>query len=332
MSKSRFSWLMGMWVPMLCMGMVRYIDDPGGGGGGAPGGGGGGGGGEPWYGNEIQDAGLKETLGSFKTRDEAFTALHESRVNGSKPLVDRILAEDKELEPFRDKLAEFDKLSKLAKSYVELQKKLGKNPLVPLGEKATDAEKKAFRDQLAVLAGRPESPDKYTYKPADEVVAAGLNMELFNGRMKQFHEAGMSDEHVSLIMKAWEEEAGMTGESMDRHLIAQADEAREWSKTEWGADAEKNRQLAGRAMRKTGVYDKLKASGLINDKDIIRDYYAMAQAIGEGNLPDEKASGGDAKSELDALLKDPAYLNARLRVGPKANIMERIMQLRQQIK
>lgn len=300
-------WIVGLLFPLLKT-AVLSIDE----------GGDGGGGGEPWYGNEVTDAGLKETLSSFESRDAAFAALHENRMNANKPLVDRLVAEDPELVPFKEKLSQFKSPAAIAKSYANLEKKLGANPLVPPGEKATDAEKKAFREQLATLAGRPASPDKYTYKPSEEVVKAGLDMDQFNGRMKQMHEMGLTDEQLSGVMKIYEEEAGLTGQKMQEHLTQQAEEAKAFAKETWGPDADKNMTLAGRAMQKMGVKDSLKASGMINDKGIISAFYQLAQALGEGNLPAENQSGTQTFEEkMAALKKTPGYDNPRHPDYPK---------------
>jgi len=286
-----------------------------GGGGGDPGGGGGGGDPAPgaWIPETITDVDARTALSEYENADAALMGLHDLRKSSSRSLVDSVLELDPELAPSKEKLSEFDNPAKLAKSYLELQKKLGSNPLVAPGENATDEEKAAFADKLATLAGRPESPDKYSYKPPEAAVAAGLDMEQFNGRLKQMHAAGMTDAQVETAMKIFEEEAGFDALKMQQHLQGQAEASKNWAKETWGADADKNLTLAGRAMEKLGVKENLMNSGMINDKGILDAFYQLSQAIGEGKLPESGGGGGGGtfEEQLKAIQSSPGYDNPR---------------------
>lgn len=308
-----------MYLPMaLCA--VRHIE------------GGAGGGGEPWYGTEIADEGLKETLGSFESRDAAFAALHENRLASSKSLTERIVAEDPELTEHAGLFDRFKSPAALAKSYAELNKKFSEGGgLKPPGESATEEEKAEFSRQLAKLAGCPETPEGYSYKPTQEAIDAGLDMEHLKGRMKELHEAGFSDAQVTKAMQLFEEESALSMDRLQAMLDEQYKEARDWGVKRWGSDADANFRLAGRAMEKFGLKESLYNSGLLNDYRVIDVFHQLAEAIGEGSLPAAGGGAGSAQERLSALMADPAYANPRLRVGDKANIMQDILELRKQI-
>ncbi len=309
-------WKHGILGLLLCW-CVRFADDAGGGGdpgGGDPGGGDPGGGGESggWIPESITDADVRGTLGGYETAEDAFAGLHQLKASTSRPLVDSILELDPELGGAREKLSEFDSPAKLAKSYIELQKKMGANPLVAPGENASDEDKAAFQARLYDLGGRPESPDKYSYEPPKEVIDSGLDMDLFKGRMNQLHEAGLNDSQLNTVMKIFEEESGWVGDQLTEVLHQQQKDLSAFAAEQWGDDAQGNIELSGRAIEKFGLTDTLAGSALINDPKVRAAFYELAQSMGEGSLPPGGGGrGGSFDDQLAALQSAPGYDNPR---------------------
>lgn len=75
----------------------------------------------------------------------------------------------------------------LAKNYLNAQRMVGADKLVVPGPHATAEEKAAFYTKL----GRPETPDKYTYKVPDGVKPEQLDKAMLDGYLKEMHEAGI---------------------------------------------------------------------------------------------------------------------------------------------
>lgn len=302
--------IMKMWIGLLTCNLFRYVDGDGGGGdpgeGGDPGDGGDGGdGGEPGGGEPAVLSSLFGE-GSDYSADEFITGL------AGKPITEAVPA--------------------LAKEVVELRSMKGKKGLVALGADATDEEKTAFNGELNALRGVPATSDDYEYDIPDDIMK-NMDPELFKGRLAEFHDANYTNEQVQAGLNMFFEEAGHVTGKADEIIDGWKAEGDEWAKTEWGAAEEANRATAESAMTKFGVLEDLQMSGFAGKKNVLNAFHQLGAAMQEGKVP-EHAGGttGSPSVQLAALKADPAYTNARLRVGDKANIMGDIMTLQKQIR
>lgn len=298
-------WQFTFFELMAGLGLIRFAE----GGDGGDGGGDGGPGGEHWSaGVEGLGEGVGETLAQFETPAAAYEALH----SGSRPLVDRVIGMDPELEANKETLSRFEDSAKLAKSYLELRSKLGENPIVPPGEGATDEQRAEFNQRLNALRGVPESADDYKPEIPEDINKL-LDPEQFKGRMGELHKLNLDDDQLQGVLNMFFEEAGyMNSKAAEAHEAWKTETAG-WAKEQWGNEAEANTELAHRAMRKMGVFDDLSATGFINKKGVIDSYYQLARSMGEGNLPNNAGDGGGGSfdEQLAALQANPAYSNPR---------------------
>ncbi len=87
----------------------------------------------------------------------------------------------------------------LAKSYLNAQRMVGAEKLVVPGPNATPEEQAAFYGKI----GRPETPDKYTYKLPEGVKPEQLNKTVVDSWLKELHEAGVPAKAADRIVSKY---------------------------------------------------------------------------------------------------------------------------------
>lgn len=188
---------------------------------------------------------------------------------------------------FMKQLSKFKNLDDLAKSYSELEKKLGSSVNIP-GEDASDEEKKAFYSKLGV----PENAEGYTF--GDEN-SAHLKELAFKHNLTRSQAEGVFGE-LSEIGKA-------TMKQNAENLKAIGAQTQKELEAEWGKDYQANVQLVKRGIADYGgksLSEKLNASGLIYDKQIIKMFAQLGKMNAEAGSTSHGTAGGDGyKSTKD---------------------------------
>lgn len=184
-------------------------------------------------------------------------------------------------------LGKFQKLGDLAKSYANLEKKLGNSVNIP-GENATAEELRAFYSKLGV----PVNADGYSIK--DEKAGAfreiAFNNNLTDSQAKAIYE-GLAQMGQRAVEASQEQMAKLAAES-DRQLHE-----------EWGQEYQKNLEFLKRGVAAYGgnsLGAKLKASGLLFDADVVKMFVSIGKANAESTST-TKGTGGkaDYKSTAD---------------------------------
>jgi hypothetical protein len=145
----------------------------------------------------------------------------------------------KELEGFdeqtRSKLSRFKTSKDVAKSYLELEKRLGASVVIP-GKDATQSEK----DEFAKRLGRPESQDGYELDPIylpDGVSRMDGGEEAFK---KMAFEIGLTKEQGRKLYKYAASQAFEGVASLRKAQDQKRREAAEALRKEWGAEYDAN--------------------------------------------------------------------------------------------
>ena len=145
----------------------------------------------------------------------------------------------KELEGFdeqtRSKLSRFKTSKDVAKSYLELEKRLGASVVIP-GKDASQSEK----DEFAKRLGRPESPDGYELEPIylpDGVSKKGDSEEAFK---KMAYELGLTKDQGRKLYKYAATQAFDGVASLRKAQDQKRMEAAASLKKEWGAEYDAN--------------------------------------------------------------------------------------------
>jgi hypothetical protein len=199
-------------------------------------------------------------------------------------------------------LQNFKSPGDLAKSWVEAQKLIGRDKIPVPGEKAT----KEDWDMVFERLGRPKDINGYAIPemkmpegyplPKDEFVkefkAKALELGLLPAQVKNLYEWFMNNEATQYNQYQQERDSSRV-------------EAENALRKAWGKAFEQNYAIAEQAVNKYGTegfIEKLKATGLNNDPDMIQFIASMAKNMTEdtitGKPPGLTLSPEEAKAEI----------------------------------
>ena len=244
----------------------------------------GGGGGEP---HDAGNAGAGADIQDAQTQqqDNQLTAIFGDYAN------------DPSIQKFKDP-------KDLAKSYIELQKMVGKNR-IPVPERPEEF------DQVLQKLGVPDDPSKYPDFEDAEVIFGGK--EGFEEFKKFAHRAKLLPQQYEEAYNAFREiisqEAQMT--QAERQQMAQ--EALIQLQKEFGDEYEQKVKLADRLFRsfpedvKQAIYE----AGLDVNPNFVKILATMAENYKEDSFIVSDYTPAEAKSELESILnnKDHPYWN-----------------------
>jgi len=199
-------------------------------------------------------------------------------------------------------LKNFKNEADLAKSWVEAQKLIGRDKIPVPGEKATKEDWDMVFDRL----GRPKTADGYKIPDVKYPDGYPAPTKEFNESLKvKAHELGLLPAQVNELynwfMSNEIDKYKQFSQSRDNMRITGENALRK----AWGAAFEQNYQIAEQAVQKYGTegfVEKLKASGLSNDPDMIKFIADMAKNFSEDSITGKPVgltlSPEEAKSEI----------------------------------
>lgn len=228
-----------------------------------------------------------------------------------------------------DKVREYTTPADFVNAFQSAQTRLHDKGILIPGEKASDDERAAFQSTLREHLGinLPENADGYSYKPGDafkdEFDPDGLRSVL-----SEFHQAGLTDEQVSLVMGQYE--SVLSGlQEMQQEAQAQARQDAEAAlRADWGDEyGERMKGVENLQGRFGGVFEKLTTAGLANDVDVVRMMDEVARSVRE----DAPLGGGNAgvKEQIAELQMSDAFLNARH--PDHKNVIDKLFELRKRV-
>lgn len=194
--------------------------------------------------------------------------------------------------------------------------KAGRSILLPKDEK----DEAGYRAVLAKL-GMPEKPDGYGFNPE------GVDAELLSRTSAHFHKLGLTKAQAAGLMefigaenKALEEAEAKADETFTTQSAKEFDEL----KGKWGADSDRNIELARRAARQFlpkeqagELMDKMERA--IGTRAMLEFFHAVGAGLGESSVDGGGSGGGNgfggmsvegARARLSELRKDPEYVKA----------------------
>ena len=185
----------------------------------------------------------------------------------------------------------------LAKSYVNAQKLVGADKVIlPKGEEDVDGWNRVFEK-----LGRPESPDKYTIEPPENLKNIP---ELEKGFRELAHKQGLNNKQVKDLYNWYE------GQVTEASAKAQAEResALVALKTEYGSDYEKHIDNAKKAAVLYGGEDfkaYLDNSGLGNDPTIIKFLAKVGALTKEDSVKGTPAAPAtNVQEEINKIIND----------------------------
>ena len=178
-------------------------------------------------------------------------------------------------------LDKFDGYTSLARSYLELEGKMGNMISVP-GEEASDEERAAFYGKI----GRPETADKYDLSLKDGIPEYLKNSlagseESFR---KRLHKSGVPQSAAAEIYNWIQDELKIGDEAMASFQKSQLEASEKTLREEWKGDFDKNVVTMTEGLKRFANDDFVnfaKQSGLANNAEFCRVFYRIGKAISE---------------------------------------------------
>jgi len=177
-------------------------------------------------------------------------------------------------------LSKFDKITDLAKSYSELEGKLGKSIVKP-GKDASTEEVEEFYQKL----GKPKSMDKYSITGEDTAIIREI---AFNNNL--------TDDQCKAVYEQLQKVGNQAIEQQQAALMAKAAETEKTLKAEYGKDYATKIKMLQRGVDAYGgnaLGQKLKNSGLLYDPDIVKMFVQLGEQNAEAGTTGKTARGGE---------------------------------------
>lgn len=169
---------------------------------------------------------------------------------------------------FMKQIAKFNTIGDLGKSYSELESKLGKSIIQP-GEDASEEDIAAFYSKL----GKPETADGY-----------GLTEEKHKAFIEAAYKNNLTVKQAQALYADLEATANTAINQAKANLQAQAKATTEALKQEYGNHYEAKIQMLQRGVNEYGgkaLGEKLQATGLIADPDVVRMFIKLGEQASE---------------------------------------------------
>ena len=169
-----------------------------------------------------------------------------------------------------EKLSKFEKISDLARAYIEAEKTLGSNYIVKPGENASDEERRAFYKALGV----PDAADKYSIE--------GDDAKMFR---EMAYKNNLTDEQAKAIFASLQDVGKNALEAQKAAFAQQAHDTQAALQAEYGKEYPVKIEMLKRGIAAYGgktLGAKLQNAGLLGDKEIVQMFILLGEQSAEG--------------------------------------------------
>jgi len=206
--------------------------------------------------------------------------------------LDESLKGSKSLQKFSDE----NWKSSLAKSYVELEQKLGGSVAIPKADASPEEWDKYFSKV------RPESPDKYNLGTVE-----GFEDKDFEAKFKaDAHKAGLTDKQAAAVYSRFATLEVEAAKAMQARRSAYFAEQKSSLEKSWGAKYADNMKSASRAIQAFGgdldIVGELKALGADNSAKMWQFLAKIGAEIGEDTLPENTPKSPKTEQSLAEMM------------------------------
>lgn len=202
-------------------------------------------------------------------------------------------------------IQKFNSVEDLGKSYVELQKSLGKDKVVLPTDKSTPEEWKAFYRKI----GAPEKADEYDVSDEDMPEQFRLGAEAKAEFRQKMHEAGLPKKHFEAAWKYYKESTLRRIEQESESIKNLRGDAETNLRKEWGAAYDGKVAGAQKVVEKffkdKGIRPEF--SVLANDKGFIKAMSEIAESLSEDVISGKERltlTPQEAQQELQKIIGD----------------------------
>ena len=184
-----------------------------------------------------------------------------------------------------DKLGKFEKIGDLAKSYLELEGKLGSSIVKP-GENASAEEIEAFYKSL----GKPETADGYGIK--------GEEAKLFR---EIAYNNNLTDEQAKAMFASLQEIGKNAAQQQKQAFEAMSKTTQKELEEEYGNQYPAKIEMLKRGIKNYGgetLGAKLQQAGLLADKDVVKLFILLGEQSSEAGTQTKTQGTADAYKSI----------------------------------
>ena len=215
------------------------------------------------------------------------------------------------------KLGDFSKFASsddIAKSYANLEAKLGSDTVIVPGDNATPEQRSEFYGKI----GRPEKSSDYQLPSIEGLPDGAIPDARVNEFRSVAHEIGLTQPQVARLM-AWH--GGAAKDDIATIGQAQEDQARQWQgqvRQEHGTAYDQVVNMSNRAIRDLnipGLSEALKSTGAANHPAFVNLFHKVARMTAQDTIVAGEGSGFKmgpeaARQELARQAKDTKFMEA----------------------
>lgn len=230
-------------------------------------------------------------------------------------------------------------IKELLKTAGNQAKMLGKKGVIPLNEKSTEFEVKAWRTATGV-------PDKYTYQKPTDLKMVELSDEFVNGALDVFNKAHLTQPQVDLVMKTFHDFWKTSEDEYEKTEKQEIDAVNQQILTEENTAYEQNSHFIDNAVRQftqgwenediLKLFGTADSKGGINSSDhielkpLLRKFLInVGKGIGEDRIVTGDTGGKSLQQQLDDVMKSDEYLKGFGK--PHQDAINKALKLREQL-
>ena len=184
-------------------------------------------------------------------------------------------------------LTKFGKIGDLAKSYSELEAKIGKS-LVKPGDDASEEESNAFYEKL----GRPKDAKGYSIKDEDAQPFKDIA-----------YKNGLTDAQATAMYESFKAIAMQNVKDVTTRMAQDAKDVQKALQEEYGTHYAEKLEMLKRGVKEYGgpaLAQKLQATGLLYDGDVVKMFIHLGEQNAEaGSFNKGAAASGGYKSTAE---------------------------------
>lgn len=226
--------------------------------------------------------------------------------------------EDEQLQSSKS-LDKFQTVQDMAKSYVNMEKKFGKDPdkLVELpSENASDEVKAEFYKRLGV----PDDPSEYGFEKSTELPEdIEVDDQLLEGAKQLAHKYNMPKEAFSGLVNDWLQLEQQSIQEKQKQVQQELDSEYESSvnslRKEWGDDYDRRVNRANRLLTQFAGEEAVEELGLSNSPKMVQFLDKVADSMSEDKLEGSGTNPlptpAQVESKISELMAHPAYMNKK---------------------
>lgn len=206
-----------------------------------------------------------------------------------------------------ESLGKFKTTGDLVKSYLNMEKLIGRKTIGLPDENSSEEDWGKFFDRL----GRPESPDKYQIRRAEGIPPELIDEKGTKAFLAVAHKAGLSQKQVAALFEEYDRQLGEGIKAKTSQEEAKKDAVLMELRNLWGRDLQAKVERAEQTLGIIDPENRIDREKLKNNVQVIQLLNQFSEKVLGDSLPKEQENGGitDIEDRITVLRNSPAFAN-----------------------